>query len=144
MKNLKLWGSLVVFSLALGTTGVAAACEGGGSCGGGGGHGGGQHMGPQVSTTAGFQIGRQGGVTALTVSSAVSPVFAHSSGVINTGGVYTEAFASRNDRSAEAIKAPRAIENGSNVNTVRGDTVLMELPPGGSINIGDGSAVVLP
>ena len=130
------------FSLALGTTGIAAACEGGGSCGGG--HGGGGHLGPQVSTTAGFQIGRQGGVTALTVSSAVSPMFAHSSGVINTGGVYTEAFASRYDHSAEAIKAPQAIETGGNVNTGRGDTVLMELPPGGSINIGGDSNVALP
>jgi hypothetical protein len=83
-------------------------------------------------------------VTALTVSSAVSPVFAHSSGVINTGGVYTEAFASRYDRSAEAIRAPQAIETGENVNVGRGDTVLMELPPGGSINIGGDSAVVLP
>ena len=127
MKNLKLWGSLAVFAIVAGTTGVASACEGGGnSCGGGGGGGGGG--GPQVSTTAGFQIGRQGGVTALTVSSAVSSRFAYSSGVINTGGVHTEAFASRRDSSELAIKAPRAIERGSMVNGAVGDTVLIEFP----------------
>ncbi len=111
MKSIKLWGPLAILAMVAGTAGAASAQE--------------------VSTTAGFQLGFGGGVTAMTVSSAVSDTFAHSSGVINTGGVYTEAFASDTNFGFFALQAPLAIELGVNVNPFVGDTVVIGFPGGG-------------
>lgn len=127
MKTIKFWSALAVLAMVAGTAGTASACPGSG-CG---------NRSDQVSTTAGFQIGTNGGVTALTVSSAVSDQFAFSSGVINTGGVYTEAFASRHDSSYYAIKAPQSVENGRNTNVATGETVRIRLP-------GDGGTIMVP
>ena len=109
MKNIKLWSSLVTVAVVTGIAGAASAQE--------------------VSTTAGFQIGFGGGVTGLTVSSAVSDTNAYSSGVVNSGGVFTEAIASVLDLSDLAGK-PLFTEFGGNVNSFAGDTVLIGFPSG--------------
>lgn len=112
MKNIKLWSSLVTVAVVTGIAGAASAQE--------------------VSTTAGFQIGLFGGVTGLTVSSAVSDTNAYSSGVVNSGGVFTEAIASTLDVSDLAGK-PLFTELGFNVNSLLGDTVNIDFPSGPSI-----------
>jgi hypothetical protein len=109
MQNIKLWGSLVAVAVVTGMAGAASAQE--------------------VSTTAGFQIGFGGGVTGLTVSSAVSDTNAYSSGVINSGGVFTEAIASVFDVSNLAGK-PFFTNFGVNVNSFAGDTVEISFPGG--------------
>lgn len=108
MKNMMLWSTVAAAAMVT-LAGSAASAQ-------------------EVSTTAGFQLGSDGGVTALTISTAVSDTFAFSSGVINTGGVYTEAFASTNDWSFLALQAPLAVEFGRNVNPDDGSTVLILSP----------------
>ncbi|WP_035985058.1 hypothetical protein [Leptolyngbya sp. KIOST-1] len=115
MKNIKLWGSLVTAAVVTGMAGAASAQE--------------------VSTTAGFQLGVFGGVTGMTVSSAVSDTNAYSSGVVNSGGVFTEAIASTIDLSDLAGK-PFFTEFGTNVNPLFGGTVFIAFP--------DGPGVIIP
>ncbi|MBE7381740.1 MAG: hypothetical protein F6J95_010065 [Leptolyngbya sp. SIO1E4] len=113
MSNTKLLGALATVAMVAGVAGPAAAQE--------------------VSTSAGFTIGEDGGVTSVILSSAVSDTFAFSSAVSNTGGVYTEAFASTVDSSNVALREPGAIRFGSAINTTGNPNPTVTILPGPSV-----------
>jgi hypothetical protein len=53
-----------------------------------------QEIPSQISTSVGFTLAPNGAVSSLTLSTALSDTFTFSSAISNSGGVYTEAFAS--------------------------------------------------
>lgn len=53
-----------------------------------------QEIPSQISTSVGFTLAPNGAVSSLTLSTALSDTYTFSSAISNSGGVYTEAFAS--------------------------------------------------
>ncbi|MBE9110187.1 hypothetical protein IQ273_12270 [Nodosilinea sp. LEGE 07298] len=92
-----------------------------------------QEIPSQISTSVGFTLAPNGAVSSLTLSTALSDTYTFSSAISNSGGVYTEAFASNTPLEFTNAGMSAGINTGNVVSfagTTGGPSTVTILAPG--------------
>ena len=81
-----------------------------------------QEIPSQISTSVGFSLAPNGAVSSLTLSTALSDTYTFSSAISNSGGIYTEAFASNTQLGFPKAGMSQGIANGGSTIFFEGST----------------------